>query len=61
LFPTEKELIAFIKKKNLVNLTMIAKHFDVSIIGVSDLIASLEKKKALQVKKMGGQKLVSLK
>ncbi|MBT3866026.1 hypothetical protein HOF78_02900 [Candidatus Woesearchaeota archaeon] len=61
MFPTEKELISFIKKKGLVNFSMIAKHFKIQNTTVSDLIASLETKKVLRVKKLGGSKLVLLK
>ena len=61
MFPTEKELISFIKKKGLVNYSMIAKHFQIQNTTVADLIASLEKKKVLRTKKLGGSKLVLLK
>lgn len=61
MFPTEKELVDFIKKKSLVNFTMIAKHFEINNNTVSDLVSSLEKKKVLIIKKMGGSKLVFLK
>jgi len=60
-FPTEKELITFVKKKGLVNFSMIAKHFKIQNTTVSDLIASLENRKVLSVKKLGGSKLVLLK
>ncbi len=61
MFPTEKELITFVKKKGLVNFSMIAKHFKIQNTTVSDLIASLENRKVLSVKKLGGSKLVLLK
>ena len=61
MFPTEKELITFIKRKGLVNFSMIARHFEIQNTTVSDLIASLEKKKILSVKKLGGSKIVLLK
>ncbi|MBT4577198.1 hypothetical protein HOB91_02620 [Candidatus Woesearchaeota archaeon] len=61
MFPTEKELITFIKKKGLVNFSMIAKHFKIQNTTVSDLVASLEQKKVLSIKKLGGSKLVLLK
>jgi Mn-dependent DtxR family transcriptional regulator len=60
-FPTEKELLTFVKKKGLVNFSMIAKHFKIQNTTVSDLISSLEQKKVLRVKKLGGSKLVLLK
>lgn len=61
MFPTEKELISFVKKKGLVNFSMIAKHFKIQNTTVSDLVVSLEKKKVLRIKKLGGSKLVLLK
>ncbi|MBT4111413.1 hypothetical protein HOE37_06155 [Candidatus Woesearchaeota archaeon] len=61
MFPTEKELLTFVKKKGLVNFSMIAKHFKIQNTTVSDLISSLEQKKVLRVKKLGGSKLVLLK
>ena len=61
MFPTEKELLTFVKKKGLVNFSMIAKHFKIQNTTVSDLISSLEQKKVLGVKKLGGSKLVLLK
>ena len=61
MFPTEKELISFIKRKGLVNFSMIAKPFDIKNTTVSDLIVSLEKKKVLKIKKLGGSKIVLLK
>tara|TARA_Y100000310_G_scaffold343156_1_gene449476 strand:- start:745 stop:930 length:186 start_codon:yes stop_codon:yes gene_type:complete len=59
--PTEKELINFIKRRDLVNFSLIAKHFNIKNTTVSDLISSLEKKKVLTVKKLGGSKIVRLK
>ena len=61
MFPTEKELITFVKKKGLVNFSMIAKHFKIQNTTVSDLISSLEQKKVLRIIKLGGSKLVLLK
>ncbi|MDP3917342.1 MAG: FeoC-like transcriptional regulator [Nanoarchaeota archaeon] len=61
MFPSEKELIDFIKKREFVNFSMIARHFDIKNAAVSDFVALLEKKKVLRVKKMGGSKFVLLK
>ena len=61
MIPTEKELINFIKRRDLVNFSLIAKHFNIKNTTVSDLISSLEKKKVLTVKKLGGSKIVRLK
>ncbi|MBS3095561.1 hypothetical protein J4231_02695 [Candidatus Woesearchaeota archaeon] len=59
MFPTEGELTDFIKKKNnLVNFSMIAKHFGIKNTTVSDMIASMEKKGIVSIKKLGGSKLV---
>jgi len=59
--PTEKELIEFIKHRDLVNFSIIAKHFDIKNSTVSDLITALVKKKLVLVKKLGGSKIVRLK
>ena len=57
--PNEEELIAFVKKRNnLVNFSMIAKHFGINNATVFDLTSLLEKKKVISVKKIGGSKLV---
>ena len=61
MIPSEKELIQFIKQRDLVNFSLIAKFFDIKNTTVSDLIASLEKKKLVTVKKLGGSKIVRLK
>ncbi len=57
-FPTEEELVQFIKKKDFVNFTMIAKQFNIQKVTVSDIIASLVQKKLVKVKKIGGSKMV---
>ncbi len=60
MIPSEKELLELIRKRDLVNFSLIARHFDIKNATVSDLIASLEKKKIVEVKKLGGSKLVRL-
>ena len=60
MIPSEKELIEFIKKRELVNFSLIAKHFDIKNATVSDLVIPLEKKKLIEIKKLGGSKLVRL-
>lgn len=60
MIPTEKELIEFIKARDLVNFSLIARHFDIKNATVSDLIAALEKKKLVEVKQLGGSKVVRL-
>jgi len=58
--PTEKELLDFIKRRDLVNFSIIAKYFDIKNSTVSDLIRVLVKKKLVVVKKLGGSKIVRL-
>ncbi len=60
MIPTEKELLEFLKKNDLVNLTAIAKHFDIKNATVPDLVKPLEKKKLIEVRKFGGSKVVLL-
>jgi Mn-dependent DtxR family transcriptional regulator len=60
MIPKEKELVDFIKKRDLVNFSVIAKYFDIQNITVSDLIKDLEKKKLVTIKKLGGSKIVRL-
>jgi len=61
LVPTEKELLDFIKKRDFVNFSLIAKYFEIKNQTVSDLIETLEKKKLVVIKKWGGSKAVVLK
>lgn len=61
MIPTEKELSEFIRKHDLVNYSLIAKHFKIKNSTVSDLIDLLEKKKLVEVKKLGGSKIVRIK
>ena len=61
MIPSERELLDFIRKKDLVNFSLIAKYFDIKNSTVSDLIFALEKKKIVEVKKLGGSKIVRLK
>ncbi len=60
MIPTEKELVDFLKKHDLINLTAIAKHFDIKNATVPDLLKPLEKKRLVEVRKFGGSKLVLL-
>ncbi|MBS3144549.1 hypothetical protein J4208_03100 [Candidatus Woesearchaeota archaeon] len=50
----------FLKKHDLINLTAIAKHFDIKNATVPDLLKPLEKKKVVEVRKFGGSKVVLL-
>ncbi len=62
MIPTEKELIEFIKKRdNLVNFSLIAKFYCIKNTTVSDIIADLERKKIVRVRKLGGSKIVMAK
>ena len=61
MIPKEEELIGFIKARELVNYSDIAKYFDINNSTVSDLINDLVKKKRVRVKKIGSNKVVLLK
>jgi len=61
MIPTEKELVEFIKRRDLVNFSTIAKFYGINNATVSDLIDSLIHKKLVIVKKLGGSKIVRLK
>ncbi|MBU2634503.1 MAG: hypothetical protein KJ674_04635 [Nanoarchaeota archaeon] len=61
MIPTEKELTAFIKRKDIVNFSLIAKYFEINNATVSDLMDLLLKKKLVTVTKLGGSKVVRLK
>lgn len=58
MIPKEEDLLDFIKRRDIVNFSLIAKHFDINNATVSDLIKSLEKKKLVKVRKLGGSKIV---
>ncbi len=60
MIPTEKELVDFLKKHDLVNLSAIAKRFDIKNATVPDILKPLEKKKLVEVRKFGGSKVVML-
>lgn len=61
MIPTEKELIEFIKKRDIVNYSTIAKFYEINNATVSDLINDLVKKKIVNVKQLGGSKIVRVK
>ena len=60
MIPSEQELIKFLKRNELVNFSTIARHFDIQNATVSDIVFALERKKVLEVKKIGGSKIVRL-
>lgn len=61
MIPTENELIEFIKKHDLINYSIIAKHFKIKNSTVSDLIQSLQEKQLITIKQLGASKVVRLK
>ena len=60
MIPSEKELIEFIEKHELVNYSLIAKFFDINNATVTDLIKALEKKKIVRIRQFSGSKVVLL-
>ncbi|HLC72989.1 MAG TPA: hypothetical protein VJH37_05400 [Candidatus Nanoarchaeia archaeon] len=60
MIPAEKELLEFLRKRDLVNLTAIAKHFNIKNATVPDLLKPLEKRKLVEIRKFGGSKVVLL-
>lgn len=61
MIPTEKELIDFIKRRDIVNYSTIAKFYEINNATVSDLIDALVKKKLVTIKKLGGSKIIRIK
>ena len=61
MIPNEKELVSFIKRREFVNLSMIASYFNIKNMTASDLVNDLVKKKLVEVKKFGGSKLIRVK
>ncbi len=61
MIPGEKELLEFIRKKDIINFSTIAKRYSIQNVTVSDLIKDLEKKKLVTVQKLGGSKIVRIK
>ena len=61
MIPTEAELISFIKRREFVNFSLVARHFEINNATVSDFIEMLVKKKKVIVKKVGGSKWIKLK
>ncbi len=60
MIPDDKELLDFIKKRDLVNFSTIAKYYNIQNMTVSDLMKDLEKKKLVVIKKLGGSKIVRI-
>lgn len=61
MIPSEKELLEFIKKRELVNISTIAKEFNIYNMAASELVNDLEKKKLIRVVKFSGSKVVKIK
>jgi len=61
LIPTEKELIEFVKARKLVNLSMIARFYNLKNNTASDLVNDLVKRKVVEIVKLGGSKVVLVK
>lgn len=60
MIPTEKELLDFIGRQDIVNFSLIARHYKLKNATVSDIIKDIERKKLIEVKKIGGSKIVRL-
>ncbi len=60
MIPKESDLLDFIKRRDLVNFSTIAKFYDIQNTTVSDIIRDLEKKKLVIIKKLGGSKIVRI-
>ena len=60
MIPTEKELLEYLKRHDLVNLSAIARQFDIKNATVPDILKPLEKKKLVEIRKFGGSKVVLL-
>jgi len=61
MIPKKEELIKFIKSRDFVNFSVIAKHFNIKNTTVSDLINDLEKEKLADVTYFSGSKIVRIK
>ena len=58
MIPNEKEFLGFIKKRDFVNISMIAREFNIKNVTASDLVNDLEKKNLVKVVKFGGSKII---
>lgn len=57
--PSEQELLEYVKKHDsLVNLSMIANFFGIKNATASDIVSDLAKKKLIEIRKLGGQKII---
>lgn len=60
-FPTREELLAYIKQRERVNISMIARFFDIYHPTASDLVKDLNQDKLVNITKLGGSHIVTLK
>ena len=59
--PNKEQLLKFIRSKELVNFSLIAKHFNIQNTTVSDLIKDLEDEKLVEINSFSGSKFVQVK
>lgn len=61
MIPSEQELLDYIKRHDsLVNLSMIANFFGIQNTTASDVVSDLAKKKLVEIRKLGGQKIIRI-
>ncbi|MBS3160621.1 hypothetical protein J4213_02885 [Candidatus Woesearchaeota archaeon] len=60
MIPTQEQLMKFIRSKNFINFSIIAKHFNIKNTTVSDLVKDLEEKKLVDIIDAGGSKMVQV-
>ncbi len=61
MIPKEEELVEFIERRDLVNFSAIAKFYKIRNITAADLVYDLEKKGLVEIKELGGSKVVRVK
>ena len=60
MLPSKEELLSFIRKNDLANYSAIARHFRIKNTTVSDLIEDLKSRHLVEIKKVGGSKIVRI-
>ena len=59
MIPSEQELLDYLRKHdNLVNISMIANFFGIKNATASDFVSDLAKRRLVEIKKLGGQKII---
>jgi len=61
MIPSKEQLVKFIQKNDLTNYSNIAKHFKLKNSTVADLMDDLKSRNLVEVKKLGGSKIVMVK